>query len=556
MERREKRSVSGTYSRVSRSSWPVLLLLAVFFASLLATSRLGINYYDDGLRLLGAQNVLEGQIPNRDFWAVYPPGGFYFDAALFNVFGSSIFVARMANVIITFLVVACTFLIAKSITARQYAVVSSILVIWVFVWVELGLGQALALLLTLIACFYLFHLHTYDRTRDLLVLGLITALSFLFRVDFGLYLFIALSVILILCNYSGATSVSRPKGKLYRVVKVWVIYVSGTLIITVPALVLILHAVPLQDLIDQFIVFPRSIYSAFRSLPPPSLFTGSRVRAAFYFPVFVYLATFLWLGANVIRHKTKLNEQSKPLFLLLFGTLLFIYGGVRIDRPHLVPTLVISAILFSSLVFSFIEEMRRTLKRKTIEAVSPVVNLTYLFAIALVVLLLLNSALVALNPAQRGLVALDVDRARGIYINANEARNLTDATAFIRAHVPKNQTIFVGNAQHEQISINNVMFYFLAERASATKYIDLEPGVATTAAVQHQMINDIAKHDTKYIVLWSGKSATGLEPNQSQYKSGVKDLDNFIKANFVQVKHYGDYAIYARADSAGSVVSA
>ncbi len=558
MERHEKRNVGATFARVresywprvSQSYWPILILFGTYFAYLLATARLGIDLYDEGLAYLGAQNVLQGQIPYRNFFAVYPPGGLYFDATLFQVFGSSIFVARMAGVIITFLAVVCTFLIAKSITTQQYAVLSSILV------VALVGGLSQALLLALIACIYLFHLRTYDRTRDLLVLGFITALSFLFRLDVGLYLFIALSVILTLCNYSGAMSVSRPKGRLYKVVKVLGIYVSGILIIAVPVLILILRVVPLQDLNYQFIVYTRSIYPAFRSLPPPSLLTGNgMLRTFFYFPIFVYLATSLWLGTQVIRHKTKLNEQPKPLFLLLFGALLVIYGSIRIDIGHLAPTFAISTILFSWLIFSFIEEIRPTVKRRTIQAVKPAIKIAYLFTIMLVVLSLLSSALPALNPAQRGLVALDINRAHEIYISPDEARNLTAAIAFIQAHVPKNQTIFVGNVQHEQITVNNVMFYFLAERASATKYYDLEPGVATTAAIQDQIIKDIATHDTKYVVLWGG--GADFEPNQSQYKSGVNNLDNYIRANFVPVRHYGkEYTIYERADIAASLARA
>ena len=553
--KRAKSETLARLSHVSQSYWPIFILFGTFFAYLLATSRLGMNVYDEGLALLGAQNVLEGQIPYRDFFAVYPPGSFYFDAVLFQVFGTSILIVRIADSIVTLLAVICTFLITKHITAQKYAAVSSILAIGALIWGGSLLSPPV--LFGLVACIYLFHLRTYDRTRDVLVLGLITAFSLLFRVDFGLYLFIALSTILILCNYSEAMLVSRPKERLYKVVKVWSIYVSGVLIIAAPVLILILRVVPLQDLIYQFIVFPRSIYPAFRSLPPPSPFSGSgTLRASFYFPIFVYVATALWLGAQAIRHKAKLNEQSKPLFLLLFGALVFIYGSVRTSVGHLVPTLIIAVILFSWLVFSFIEKMRPTVKRKTIHALVPAVNLTYLFTIMLVSLFLLSSALPALNPAQRGLVAFDMNRAHGIYISADEARNLTEAVAYIQAHVPKNQTIFVGNTQHEQIFVNNVMFYFLAERASATKYYDLEPGVATTAAIQNQIINDIAEHGTKYVVLWSGAAATAKEPNQSQYKSGVKNLDDYIKTNFVPVKHYGDYTIYARADSAGSAVSA
>jgi len=562
MERGEKRNVGATVARISQSYWPVFTLFGAFLAFLLTMNRIGINTYDEGLALLGAQNVLQGQIPYRDFWTIYPPGGLYFDAALFQVFGSSIFVARMANSIITFLAVVCIFLITQHITARKYAVVSSILVIGALMQQGVGVSQAWvfpaldALLLALVACIYLFHLRTYDGTRDVLVLGLITAFSALFRLEAGLFLFVALSAILTLCNYSGAMSVSWPKGRLYKVVKVWGIYVSGILIIALPVMILILRAVPLQDLVDIFIVFPRSIYPAFRSLPPPSLFYGdAALRAFFYLPICVYLASFLWLGAQLIRHKTKLIEQSKPLFLLVLGVLFFTYGSVRVTRGHLAPTFIISAILFSWLVFSFVEEVRRTLKRRPIQAVRSAVNLTYLFAVMLVVLLLLSPTFSALNPAQRvlgggstGLVALDMNPGRGTYENAAEARNLADAVAFIQAHVPKNQTIFVGNTQHERILLNNVILYFLAERASATKYYDLHPGVATTAEVQNRIINDIAAHDTKYVVLCSAGYTVSSEPNQSRYPSGVKNLDNFIRANFVPVKRYGEFTIYARND--------
>ncbi len=543
----EKHKVGAAVAHISQSQLLILLLFGTFFIYLLAANRLhGINVYDEGLSLLGAQNVMGGMIPYRDFWTVYPPGNLYLDAALFQVFGSSVIVERVAGSIISFLTVVCIFFTTKYITDLKYAVTSSILVIAV---VMLSGPPEQAELLALVACVFLFRLRTFDRTRNVLILGLITGLSFVFRLDTSLYLFIALSVILVLCNCSGTVSVSRPKGRLYKAVKVWGIYVSGILIIAVPALILILHVVPLQDLIEQLIVFPRSIYGAFRSLPPPSPFSASPLlRAFFYVPILVYTATVLWLGAQVVRRKTKLNEQAKPLFLLLFGVMLFIYGSVRIDIYHLAPTLVISVILFSWLIFSFIEHMRHTSKRRTIQVITPAVNLAYLFTIMLVVAILLSSTLTALNPVQQGLVALDVDRAHGIYVSADVARNLTDAIAFIQIHVPQNQTIFVGNMQHEQIFTNNVMFYYLAERASATKYYDLHPGVATTAAVQNHIINDITQRDTKYIVLWNSSTATSKEPNQSQYKSGVKNLDDFIRANFVQVKSYGDYTICVRND--------
>lgn len=558
----KKRNVSATLARISGSYWLVLILFGAFLAYLVAKSRFGINVYDEGLALLGAQNVIAGQVPYRDFWTVYPPGSFYLDAALFKVFGSSILVELLAGCAIAFFTVASAFFVTKRVTGQKYAILSLILLVGLMLLVGVaGLVYSIldwaAMLISLVACIYLFRLRAYDRTRDAFILGLITALSMLFRIDTGFYLFVALSVILILCNYSAAKSVSRPKERLRKVAAVWGIYVSGITIVAVPTLVLVLRVASLQDLIYQLVVFPRTIYVAYRSLPPPSIFSGPiLLRIFFYFPLVVYAATALLLSVQVVRHKTQLHQQSKPLFLLLLGALFFIYGGVRVDLSHLIPTVTLAIILFSWLVYCFAERLRQVLRRNTISAASSVINVASILAVLLVSLFLLSSSASAvLNSGSQGssgggtaLVALDLNRARDVYIKADEARNLTDAIAYIQVHVPRNETIFVGNQQHEQIFSNNVIFYFLAERASATKYYDLHPGVATTAVIQNQIINDINRHDTKYVVLWSGKGWNATEPNRSQYPSGVKDLDNFIATNFVPVEHYGDYTIYARED--------
>ena len=561
-----KQKIGTILASASESYWPIVMLSGMFLACSLASSRFGIDVYDEGIALLGAQNVLGGQIPYRDFFYLYPPGGLYLNAALFKVFGPSIIVGRILEALIAFLTVVCVFFVTKRIATQKYATIASILAIVIFILVgspgiSPGINLLIGVLIALLACIYLFHLHTFDKTRDMLVLGLATALLMFFRLDFGLYLFISLSVILLLCNYSGEMSVSAPRKRLRKVVKVWGTYVFGILIIAMPILILVLRVVPLQDLNYQFIVYTRSIYPAFRSLPPPSLLSppspGITIAVIefimFYFPILIYLSSFGWLCNQAIRHNAKISEQRKPLFLLLLGVLFFVYGSVRVGLGQLVPTALLSVILFLWLVSIFVEKTFQSSEGKAVRAIKSAANLTYVVAIALVLLLLFSFAAVpTLDPAVYLPVgspaSLDLNRARGIYIDADEAHNLTEAVAFIQAHVPSNETIFVGNMQHEQIFINNVMFYFLAERASATKYYDLEPGVATTAMIQNQIINDIVTHDTKYIVLWSGLVANATEPNQSQYPSGVKNLDNFIATNFVPVEHYGDYTIYARKD--------
>ena len=49
---------------------------------------------DEGIILQGAERVLHGEIPYRDFFTFYTPGSFYLLAFLFRVFGDSFVVAR------------------------------------------------------------------------------------------------------------------------------------------------------------------------------------------------------------------------------------------------------------------------------------------------------------------------------------------------------------------------------------------------------------------------------------------------------------------------------
>ena len=47
-------------------------------------------YYDEGFAVFNATRVIGGDIPYKDFWAIYPPGQVYILATLFWIFGISL----------------------------------------------------------------------------------------------------------------------------------------------------------------------------------------------------------------------------------------------------------------------------------------------------------------------------------------------------------------------------------------------------------------------------------------------------------------------------------
>jgi hypothetical protein len=516
----KKRSISRIGESISLSYWPIIFLFGAFFVFILSKSRYGLSYYDSGVAALGAQRILNGQIPYRDLWTCYPPGALYLNAAAFKLFGASVTVLNVTNCIIALLILVCAFFITRHLAGQKYAAVASILLIAF----EAGFSAnsaAYGVLLALIACIYLFRLYPNYNMLNVIPLGLITGGALVFRLDMGLYLFISVCVALALGTYVAPVSTSRQR-KLNKPIKIVTAYSAGVLLIAVPILILVLRAVPVHDLIDQLIVLPR-IYPAYRSLPWPSLFAGDIfLRIFFYSSIFVYLIVFLLLLFQVTQRKAHLGKYLKPLFLLILGALFFIYGSIRVDIGHVEPTLIVAIILFAWLALQFKERIRLSVRESVALTTSVGINVTLILVVTLVRILMFYSAVLPLQSIFPGVseggsaVSLEIPRAQRIFIDPGEAQNLTDSIKFVQAHVPQNETIFVGNAQHQQIVANNAMFYFLAERDSATKYYDLVPGVATTAAVQQQIVNDLIRHNVEYVVLWN---ATQIhEPNQSQYK--------------------------------------
>jgi hypothetical protein len=92
----------------------------------------------------------------------------------------------------------------------------------------------------------------------------------------------------------------------------------------------------------------------------------------------------------------------------------------------------------------------------------------------------------------------------------------------------------------------DVMFYFLAERHSATKYHELVPGVTTRADVQATMVENLRHARVRYVIL---RRDIGSEPsNESSRSSGVHLLDRYIEDHFQPVRDFGNYVVMGRRE--------
>jgi hypothetical protein len=116
------------------------------------------------------------------------------------------------------------------------------------------------------------------------------------------------------------------------------------------------------------------------------------------------------------------------------------------------------------------------------------------------------------------------------------------AIRYIQEHTTENEPIFVGLSRHDKIYMVNMLFYFVSERPSATKWTKFVPGVQTTIEVQSEIIRELRKSLPQYVVL-SSKWDSHEEPNESADSSGVTILDQYIRSNYRPVASFGPLTI-------------
>ena len=102
--------------------------LVAFNAQLIAFDNY-INPYDEGIILVGAENILRGHLPYRDFWTMYEPGQFYLASWLFNIFGTQDVVLRAIGFVAKALIVVLSFKLILHFASKMLSLAFSLIVL-------------------------------------------------------------------------------------------------------------------------------------------------------------------------------------------------------------------------------------------------------------------------------------------------------------------------------------------------------------------------------------------------------------------------------------------
>lgn len=550
---------SGGFFPQALHSWHGLLciLAASFLYFLVDITRL-VDASDEGIPVYGAERILNGDVPYRDFWTLYAPGQFYVLAGLFKMFGSSVLVERLYDTAARTLVSAAVFLTALRLASPGWgAVFWLVATLWLKYFGYPAYPNFPAIFFSLASLYVLLGFFHEDRPKTRLFLaGALAGLAGLFRQDSGFYLFFSEQLVVFPFAFFHLIPKNDGAGGLKRLAKLGPYVLAHLLGAALPILsvgIYFLSLVPANELVQDLIVFPLTVFPAVREIPfPGPLPDGSPLaggeesffvylarlseRWSFYFSLLVFGAVFAFFAFGKHRPPGK-GTAGRPAPIWSWQTgLFFVFGlfsfnnvRVRSDLPHLLPLFVSACLLSAALGPKLIAQVR--------------IRKGFIWGA-----LLLAGGLLLVYPVYRWRLpeveekfhplfwGHDLERARHLGVNPNQVQ----AIHYIQSVTFPWEKIFVGNNRHDLIYNNDIMFYFLSGRHSATKYHELFPGLATSRAVQARIAEDLQRNNVRYIV----RLSRFRNPGVTTEPVPVRLLDDFLAQNYRPVKTFGDWSVW------------
>jgi hypothetical protein len=518
--------------------------------------------YDEGITLTGAMRVAAGQVPHRDFYFIYGPAEAYILAGLFKVFGPSLLVERLFDLLIKALIVTAVYAIALSYSRRSIAIfVSFVTVMWLFGLIGWGSATTPVSLLNLIGSALILPVFAGRlSTGRMLAAGAVSGAASLFRHETGIALLGIHACVISIAIYLQLTGTAN---RLRIFASALWPYLLGFALLTVPPALYYFSVAPLAPLLHDIILYPSKFYHRSRNLPFPAIDLKGLENLAVYLPIAIACFTLYVLVRSFLQtHGTAASSaESAPRedawrgFLITFGLLLvvmYLKGLVRVSpgQVHLavIPSLLLIAVLF---------QQRLAFPRPVRIAIGSLTLLSFVAAtwsslheIRMEYAEHLSVAEWALSSAQGSPPKTSAawcksgnPLTRGFCFLPEDDR--IHAIEFISSHTRPGESLYSGLKHHDRIFANDNLIYFATQRLPATRWSHLDPGLQTNYDTQTQMINELERNAPPYIVLDSEFDLT-LEPNDSAKSSGVTLLDDYIRDKYQPAETFGIMSIRRR----------
>lgn len=552
-------------ARLDQQAW--LLFAAALLVQWLAWEP-GLNLYDEGIILSGADAVYQGRLPYRDFWTMYAPGQFYLTALLFHIFEPQEYLVRCIGIISKAAISMLAWVMMRRFVKPLPAVLGTaalLLTLTIIHYEAFPVYPATAC--TMLALVLMERgICRYSR-RAKFAAGLCTALAACFRHDLGFYTAVALA--------TGAAALWRMQYEVSSwrdIGKELAFYAAGILLLGIPVAAYFLCKVPLHDLYENLIAIPATVYTHSRRLEWPGFSTigqfideiqqggsifHSAIGYAFAFSVyipFIIAASALYAAVRGLRRsvRDKLSTLPTAPFLLLASTLcllLAIKGLVRVNPVHMVQSLALAV----PIAVIFARHLQPLALWQKVLALAPT-------ALAGALLALMGTAgAIDVYYGTRDLFAENnfftrcahpiSPRLHCVKAISPETQRYALLAHFLQQNTAPHETVYVGTGRHDRIEQNGVLLYFMAARLPATKWAELHPGVQTSADIQQRMIDDMRRTQPRFLVLDSAWDEDASSSNAQT--EGAHLLDNWLAECHAEAAHVETIRILAPSTGGG-----
>lgn len=480
--------------------------------------------YDEGNSLCAATRVLAGETPYRDFWSLHPPGTTWLLAGAFRVFGATLGVERAVKLGVVALAAVLVFLLARLGARTGWAAAAALLFV-VLPTQTLSLRSRDTGLVLVLATLLAAGAPTDRPRRRALLAGLLAGLTVWFKQDFVGAAAAAGAIAVAAQAVRDAPHARRLRASLLDALVPFTVGLCGGLATLAASLAV---RGTFNEFFKQAILFPATSFGRFRSIPLSLRFrqlasavgegisSKGSLEAALVPVLFVAalaaaVAGFA-CGGRLFRRGADGTADSASALLgsSVAGFLLLAAPWQRADLEHLNPALALALVLLAALAGP-----REPIGAPRLRAAGGTAGLA---AVALVAFAAPSAARGAAIPA-----------------------DLAAAARFVRANSSPGERIFVANDRHDRLVYNAPLVYFFAGRPNATRYDNLHPGVATTRAVQEEIVRAMEASGARWIVLWEGPPP--VEPNESSLPSGVVVLDEWIARRARTAARFGSFRV-------------
>jgi hypothetical protein len=484
----------------------IALLIALALAIACPRFRSGLDIRDEGFLAYGAERVAQGQIPNRDFESLQPPGSFYTAAAIFKLFGTSLVSLRIFGLTLYVTIPILAYAIIRRMTgpvlAFAGAIPTLILGIPYFNFVPFAVWQGITA--TTAAALLILLATDYGRPRLALLSGIFTGASLLLRQDQGVYLIISIVAYIAILRKIAVDPAS--KSSTTKLALGWIV---GIALVLLPCAILWAVEGALPAMFRQLVLAPLTTYAKTSSAPFPrfSLLTSPAQDVLinlFYCVPFVVILCVIGLRRQVRKRGWSLRE-TRLAFATIWSALFFCQAITRSDLSHLLITLVP---FFVMCAWAW----------NALHA-----GLAWHISNACAVAALLWTAAPAVFPETAGEQKVDLPRA-GVFAKGGAA--LAAFVRSVQSQVPPNRPILCLPYQP--------MLYFLSQRRNPTRWNYLWPG--DQSPEDHQTLIDEARHDPPTLVFI-------VEENQLRlYAPAIVD---YFNVNYKKTAQVGTMSVYA-----------